>query len=122
MKSSIETFSESTERQMCIDQEQQYKCSSIYQSPGGDTINKTLLVNMGVMTNGNSEQHQFKSSPHSWEEKHSCRSIESNKDMTDKYFISVVGSSTDRSFCFVGKQTNRNILHMDSTSESSSFG
>ena len=126
-----QTFSRSTEKQMYFDQERQHKCGSIYQSPRGDKVTQPLLFDMGTMANGNSKQCSIDSRTHYRQEEYFSRPTEQDKNPSIRVvskqissqadFLSLGGSS-DRSFCILGQQTNRDFLHMDSTSSGTSFG
>ena len=126
-----QTFSRSTEKQMYFDQERQHKCGSIYQSPRGDKVTQPLLFDMGTMANGNSKQCSIDSRTHYRQEEYFSGPTEQDqnpsirvvsKQISSQADFLSLGGSSDRSFCILGQQTNRDFLHMDSTSSGTSFG
>lgn len=126
-----ETFSESTEEQVCSNQKRQYQHSPIYMSTGGDKIAQTMLFNMGTVANGLGEQHNSQSSSYSWNPEHSGGPTESKENSTSRMDTESISSSTDfsemgvsynRPICIQGEQTDGSILLLDSPSRCISNG
>ncbi|CAC5409344.1 unnamed protein product [Mytilus coruscus] len=105
-----ETFSESPEKQLGFSQMRQYQCSTVYQSPRGDKVSKSLLFDMGTMAISNPKQHCFEGSPHNGEEKHFGRSVEPSKNSTNR--MDFEQHSGESNFCSMGYRKDIKIYEV----------
>ena len=126
-----QTFSGSSEEQMCIDQERQYQCRSIHKSTRGNQVTPIMLLDMGIVADGYSKQDSFKVSSHSRDKEHFGRPIKSSENSTIRMDIGSVNSTENipnfgrpfnRSVCVSRQQANKGILFLDSPSRCFSNG
>ncbi|CAC5386376.1 unnamed protein product [Mytilus coruscus] len=124
-------FSENFEGKMCSDKEQQHKRSTIHKSSRGDEVTKFMLLDFGAMADSNSKQYILESSPHYGQEECFSGSFESGKGLSDRMVseqvysaadFSDMGNPIDRFVCIMGKSPDRNLLHLDSSSQCFGLG
>ncbi|CAC5395599.1 unnamed protein product [Mytilus coruscus] len=124
-------FSENFEGKMCSDKERQHKRSTIHKSSRGDEVTKFMLLDLGAMADSNSKQYSLESSPHYGQEKCFSGSYESGKGLSDRMVseqvysaadFSDMGNPIDRFVCIMGKSPDKNILHLDSSSQCFGLG
>ncbi|CAC5386372.1 unnamed protein product [Mytilus coruscus] len=116
---------------MCSDKERQHKRSTIHKSSRGDEVTKFMLLDLGAMADSNSKQYSLESTPHYGQKECFSGSFESGKGLSDRMVseqvysaadFSDMGNPIDRFVCIMGKSPDRNILHLNSSSQCFGLG
>lgn len=124
---SLKTFSEIPVSEICINQIRQHDLCSVYQSPGGNSLEPVMHQDLGHLDFSHSESNDFKSCSRMWQGKSPSRPIEPSENFGNRmvlengdsaeYFCDM-GSPINGSVCIQTEQTDGNILHMVSEQSS----